>query len=117
IVRLFFQNGLTGVSVFHIFTLGNCPYVQEDCEGIFRAKSMFIEANVRKATNEGRADYLPIFLSETPLLFRKGIIPLDVAMVQVSKPDRHGYCSLGTSVDCTRAALQCAKVVIGQINK
>ncbi|CAM9293651.1 unnamed protein product [Choristocarpus tenellus] len=78
---------------------------------------MFLGANVRQATHEGRADYLPIFLSETPLLFRRGIIPLDVAMVQVSPPDRHGYCSLGTSVDCTRAALQCAKVVIGQVNK
>ncbi|CAM9750975.1 unnamed protein product [Discosporangium mesarthrocarpum] len=118
------ENGLKDIAVYHLHTEGACPYVDEDCDGVFRVKSMFIGANVRKATHEGRADYLPIFLSETPLLFRNGIIPLDTAIVQatcfpnqVSPPDRHGFCSLGTSVDCTRAALQCAKVVIGQINR
>lgn len=66
---------------------------------------------------QGRADYTPIFLSEIPLLFRRNLLPLDVALVQVSPPDKHGFCSLGTSVDITRAALQTAKFVIGQVNQ
>ncbi|CAM9181307.1 unnamed protein product, partial [Phaeothamnion confervicola] len=106
------QCGLQDVSLYHLHTEGPCPYVEEDCEGVFRAKSMFMGANVRKATQEGRADYIPMFLSETPMLFRNNIVPLDVALVQVSPPDKHGYCSLGTSVDCTRAALQCARTVV-----
>jgi acyl-CoA hydrolase len=111
------DKGLQDVSVYHLHTEGVCPYVEEDCQGIFRAKSLFIGANVRAATQEGRADYIPMFLSETGMCFRKGVIPLDVALVQVSPPDKHGYCSLGTSVDCTRAALQCAGTLIGQINR
>ncbi|KAG5183738.1 acetyl-CoA hydrolase/transferase C-terminal domain-containing protein [Tribonema minus] len=108
---------LEGCEVYHLHTEGECPYVAEDCEGIFHTKSFFLGANVRKATQEGRADYVPIFLSETPLVFRKGVIPLDVAIVQVSPPDKHGFCSLGTSVDCTRAALQTARTVIAMVNK
>jgi 4-hydroxybutyrate CoA-transferase len=77
---------------------------------------MFVGANVRPAVEAGLADYIPVFLSEVPNLFRKGIMPLDVAMVQVSPPDRHGYCSLGVSVDVSRAAVQSAKHVIAQVN-
>ena len=66
--------------------------------------------------NDGRADYVPIFLSEIPQLFRRNILPLDVALVQVSPPDKHGYCSLGTSVDCAAAAVKTAKHVIAQVN-
>src|SRR5699024_3338935 len=72
--------------------------------------------NVRKAVNEGSADYLPIFLSEVPGLFREDILPVDMALVQVSPPDKHGYCSLGVSVDVSRAALQCAKKAIALVN-
>ena len=74
---------------------------------------MFIGANCRDAVNEGRADYMPIFLSDIPLLFRRNIIELDVALIQVTPPDKHGFCSLGGGVDCTRSALQNAKYIIG----
>ncbi|HEY6106699.1 MAG TPA: acetyl-CoA hydrolase/transferase C-terminal domain-containing protein, partial [Anaeromyxobacteraceae bacterium] len=77
---------------------------------------LFVGPNVRQAVQDGRADYLPVFLSEVPRLFRAGILPLDVALVQVSPPDRHGFCSLGVSVDVTRAAVQMAKTVIAQVN-
>ncbi len=82
----------------------------------FRINSLFVSKNVREAVNEGRGDYIPIFLSEVPGLFIKKILPLDVAMVQVSKPDRHGYCSLGVSVDAALAAVKSAKHVIAQVN-
>ena len=81
--------------------------------GIFRSNSLFIGANCRKAVNEGRADFTPIFLSEIPLLFQRKIIDIDVALIQVSSPDKHGFCTLGPSVDCTRAAIQNAKYIIG----
>ena len=83
--------------------------------GIFRSSSFFIGANCREAVNTGRADFVPIFLSEIPLLFRRRVINLDVALIQVSPPDNHGFCTLGPSVDCTRAALQNAKYIIGLI--
>lgn len=82
----------------------------------FRINSLFVSQNVREAVNEGRADYVPVFLSEIPQLFRKGILAIDVAIVHVSPPDKHGYCSLGTSVDCALAAVKTAKQVIAQIN-
>jgi acyl-CoA hydrolase len=107
---------LDGIEFIHLHTEGVAPQVQSEAQGRFRDSSMFIGANVRKAVQEGRADYIPIFLSETPLLFRRGILPLDVALVQVSPPDKHGYCSLGVSVDCSRAAIQTAKLVIAQVN-
>lgn len=82
----------------------------------FRINSLFVSPNIREAVNEGRADYVPIFLSEIPQLFRRGILPIDVALVHVSPPDKHGYCSLGTSVDCALAAVRTAKYVIAQVN-
>jgi len=78
--------------------------------------ALFVGPNVRRAVEEGRADYLPVFLSEVPRLFRAGILPLDVALVHVSPPDRHGFCSLGVSVDVSRAAVQTARAVIAQVN-
>eukprot|EP00612_Vaucheria_litorea_P000242 CAMPEP_0171454938 /NCGR_PEP_ID=MMETSP0945-20130129/2031_1 /TAXON_ID=109269 /ORGANISM="Vaucheria litorea, Strain CCMP2940" /LENGTH=424 /DNA_ID=CAMNT_0011980075 /DNA_START=77 /DNA_END=1348 /DNA_ORIENTATION=- len=110
------KNKLEGCSVYHLRTEGYCPYEPKEFKDIFRIKSLFLGSNVREATNEGRADYIPIFISETPNLFLNGIIPLDIALVQVSPPDKHGFCSLGTSIDCTRAALQTSNLVIGQIN-
>lgn len=107
---------LNGIEFIHLHTEGVAPQIQPNALGHFRDSSMFIGGNVRKAVQEGRADYIPIFLSETPLLFRRGILPLDVALAQVSPPDKHGYCSLGVSVDCSRAAVQTAKLVIAQVN-
>jgi len=84
--------------------------------GIFRTNSFYVsDPNVRQAIKEGRGDFIPIFLSEIPLLFRRGIINLDVAMISLSPPDSHGFCSLGPNVDCTRSAVQNAKYIIGKI--
>ncbi len=107
---------LDNLEFVHLHTEGPAPQVSPDLHGKFRDSSLFIGTNVRKAVQEGRADYIPVFLSETPLLFRRGILPLDVALVQVSPPDRHGYCTLGVSVDCSLAAVETAKLVIAQIN-
>lgn len=107
---------LRDVEVVHIHTEGPAPYASPAVAGSFRTNAMFIGANVREAVAEGMADYIPVFLSEVPGLFRKGILPLDVALVQVSPPDRHGFCSLGVSVDVARAAVQMAKHVIAQLN-
>ncbi|XP_064099010.1 4-hydroxybutyrate coenzyme A transferase-like [Macrobrachium nipponense] len=107
---------LKDVTVCHIHTEGPALYAQPDCEGIFRANSFFIGSNCRKTVNDGRGDFVPIFLSEIPILFHREIIKIDVALVQVSPPDKHGFCSLGTSVDCARAAVQNAKYIIGQVN-
>ena len=82
----------------------------------FRMNSMFVSASIREAVADGRADYIPVFLSEIPELFKRGILPIDVAMVQVSPPDEHGYCSLGVSVDVARSAVNTARHVIAQVN-
>jgi acyl-CoA hydrolase len=82
----------------------------------FYVNSLFVSASIRDSVNEGRADYVPVFLSEIPELFKRNILPLDVAIVQVSPPDRHGYCSLGLSVDVARSAVNTAKYVIAQVN-
>jgi len=82
----------------------------------FRLNSLFVSQNVREAVNAGRGDYVPIFLSEIPILFQRGILPIDVAMVHVSPPDKHGFCSLGVSVDIAISAVKNAKTVIAQVN-
>jgi acyl-CoA hydrolase len=87
-----------------------------DLEGHFFINSLFVSESNRKAVNTKMGDYVPVFLSEIPLLFTRNILPLDVAIVQVSPPDKHGYCSLGTSVDIARAAVDTAKIVIAQVN-
>ncbi|SMO45402.1 acetyl-CoA hydrolase/transferase family protein [Gracilimonas mengyeensis] len=107
---------LKNVELIHLHTEGPAPYADEKYRDSFFVNAMFVGANVRKAVNEGRGDYIPIFLSETPRLFRNGILPLDVALVNVSPPDMHGYCSLGVSVDNAAAAVQSAKHVIAQVN-
>ena len=104
------------VEVVHLHTEGNAPYAAPELSKSFRVNTVFVGANVREAVQQGRADYLPAFLSEVPQLFRGGLLPLDVALVQVSPPDRHGFCSLGVSVDVTRAAVQTARTVIAQVN-
>lgn len=108
---------LENVSIYHLHTEATAAYVNPEYKGIFEVFSLFIGSNVRKAIWEGRANFIPCFLSEVPILFRKGTIPLDVALIQVSAPDRHGFCSLGVSVESTRAAMQTAKHVIAQVNE
>lgn len=104
------------VEVVSIHTEGPAPYAAPELAKSFRVNALFAGSNVRDAVNEGRADYMPVFLSEIPQLFRAGVLPLDVVLIQVSPPDRHGCCSLGVSVDVARAAVQVAKTVIAQVN-
>ena len=107
---------LENVNIVHLHTEATAPYLKPELEHAFKLDSFFVGANARKATQQGMADYVPIFLSEVPKLFRQGYLDLDVAMVQVSPPDKHGYVSLGASVDASLAAVQCAKKVIAQVN-
>lgn len=107
---------LRDVEIVQLHTEGDAPYIQEEYAGSFHTNALFVGANVRRAVAHGEADYIPVFLSEVPSLFRRGILALDVAMVQVSPPDQHGFCSLGISVDASRAAVTTAKHVIAQIN-
>jgi 4-hydroxybutyrate CoA-transferase len=107
---------LEDVEVIHLLTMGTAAYSGPEMEGHFRHNAVFIGANVRKAVNEGRADFTPIFLSEIPGLFYRGILPIDVALIHVSPPDEHGFCSLGVGADCTKPATEVAKVIIAQVN-
>ncbi len=109
-------NELQDVEVLHIHTEGKTDYAKAAYQNSFTTNAFFIGANLRPYLTEGNADYIPVFLSEIPLLFRRKIKPIDVALIQVSPPDKHGFCSLGTSVDITLAALQSATYVIAQIN-
>ncbi|MBU1671356.1 MAG: GNAT family N-acetyltransferase [Actinobacteria bacterium] len=102
--------------VFQVWTLGVAPYAEEKFLSNFRHNSFFIGDNTRQAVNEGLADYTPVFLSEVPDLFRRGLVPIDVALIQASPPDRNGYMSLGVSVDITKAAVEVADRVICQVN-
>lgn len=102
--------------IVHILTLGEAPYAAEGLERQFRHLAFFIGPNVRKAVQEGRADFMPVFLSEIPELIRTRRIRIDAALIQVSPPDRHGYCSLGVSVDVVRAAVDTAPFVLAQVN-
>lgn len=104
------------VHIHHLHTEGPAPYSGAEFEGIFQLESFFVGHNVRKDTQAGYADYIPIFLNETQKLIRDGVIPVQVAMVQVSPPNKHGWVSLGTSVDATLAAVENAEIVIGVIN-
>jgi acyl-CoA hydrolase len=107
---------LQDVEIVHLHTEGPAPYAAPEMRESFRVNALFVGANVRDAINSGESSYIPVFLSETSNLFRRGILPLDVALIQVSPPDNHGFCSLGVSVDCSRAAVQAAKFVIAQVN-
>lgn len=107
---------LRNVEVIHLHTEGAAPYATADYVQSFRANALFVGENLRAAVTAGRADYIPVFLSEIPRLFRKGVLPIDVALIQVSPPDRHGYCSLGVSVDVSLAAVQTARLVVAQVN-
>jgi acyl-CoA hydrolase/RimJ/RimL family protein N-acetyltransferase len=102
--------------VVHLLTLGPAPYVRPELRGCFRHTAFFIGPNVRDAVREGRADYMPVFLSEIPELIRSRRVRIDVALVQVSPPDARGYVSLGVSVDVVRAAVDTAELVIAEVN-
>lgn len=107
---------LRGVEVVHLHTEGAAPHASPEFAASFRINGLFLGGTVRDAVARGDADYMPVFLSEIPALFRSGALPLDVALIHVSPPDRHGFCSLGVSVDVTRAAVQAARHVIAQVN-
>jgi len=107
---------LYGVEIVHIMTMGCAPYVSAVMDGHFRHNAMFIGANVRAAVNEGRADYTPVNLSEIEDLFESGRMPIDVALIEVSPPDQHGFCSFGVGVDTTLTAARCARHVVAQVN-
>jgi len=99
-----------------MMTMGAAPYVAPEMEGHFRHNAMFIGGNVREAINDGRADYTPIYLSEIEGLFESGAMPIDVALLELSPPDSHGFCSFGVGVDTSLTAAKCARYVVAQIN-
>ncbi len=107
---------LYDVEIVHMMTMGCAPYVAPEMAGHFRHNAMFIGGNVRQAVNDGRADYTPIYLSEIEALFESGAMPLDVALIEVSPPDSHGFCSFGVGVDTTLTAAKCARYVVAQVN-
>jgi acyl-CoA hydrolase len=107
---------LRDVELVSITLHGDMEIVKPGYSDSFRMNSMFVSASIREAVADGRADYIPVFLSEIPELFKRGILPIDVAIVQVSPPDGHGYCSLGVSVDVARSAVNTARHVIAQVN-
>ena len=102
--------------VFQVWTLGVAPYTDEKFKHNFRHNSFFIGKNTRTAVNEGMADYTPISLSQIPDLLRRKLVPVDVALIQTSPPDKNGYMSLGVSVDITKAAVENASKIIVQVN-
>jgi len=104
------------IRLHHIHLEGKAPIYEPDFEPYFRGNTMFIGSIARNAVQNGRADFIPIFLSEIPILYRTGKIPIDVAFIHVSPPDHHGYCSLGVSVCEARSAVEMADVVIAQVN-
>jgi acyl-CoA hydrolase len=108
---------LKNVSIYSLHTEHDAPYAEKGFEESFNVKPFFVGHNIRENIQSNRGSYIPVFLSEAPLLFSKGIIPLDVALITVSPPDQHGCCSLGVSVDASLAAVQNAKIVIAQINR
>ncbi|HPJ85107.1 MAG TPA: acetyl-CoA hydrolase, partial [Methanothrix sp.] len=103
--------------VIHVWSLGIAPYADEKLAENFRLDSFFVGDSTRDAVNRGAADYTPIFLSQVPDLFRREITPIDVALIQTSPPDKHGYMSLGVSVDIVKAAVEMAPLVIAQVNR
>lgn len=104
------------VELIHLLTYGTSPYCAPDMAEHFRHNALFVGGNVRNAVNDGRADYTPIFLSEVEALFESGEMPIDVAFIQVSPPDSHGYCSFGVGVECTLTAAKYAHRVVAQVN-
>jgi acyl-CoA hydrolase len=107
---------LTKVELVSITNMGDLDFCKPEFSGHFFFNSLFVSANTRDVVNSDNGDYVPVFLSQIPQLFKKNILPIDVALIQVSPPDKHGYCSLGTSVDIAKAAVDTAKIIIAQVN-
>ena len=110
------KDELENVSLYHILIVGDLPYAKPGMEKHFQHKAFFIGANTREAVNDGRAEFIPIFLSEVPLLFKHGHIKTDVALIHLSQPDEHGFCSYGVDVGTIKTAAEKSKIIIGQIN-
>jgi acetyl-CoA hydrolase len=110
------KDELEDVSLYHILIVGDLPYTKPGMEKHFQHKAFFIGANTREAVNDGRAEFIPIFLSEVPLLFKHGHIKTDVALIHLSTPDEHGFCSYGVDVGTIKTAAEKSKIIIGQIN-
>lgn len=110
------RTDLEDVTLYHLHLEGEAPWTAPGLQGRFRSVSLFTGPSLRDPVNAGRADYVPIFLSDVPGLFRSGRVRLDAALVQLSPPDRHGYCSLGTSVDAARAAVDSAAMIVAEVN-
>jgi acetyl-CoA hydrolase len=108
---------LHDVEVTHLLTFGAADHVDPKYAGSFRHRALFTGPNVRQAVNEGRADFVPVFLSEIPGLIRSRAIPVDVAFIQISPPDEHGFCSYGVGVECTKAASESAREVVALVNR
>jgi len=108
---------LRDVELTHILTFAEAPYAEPAYERSFRVNALFIGPNVRPAVQAGRADFTPIFLSEIPDLFRNGTLPLDVALISLSPPDEHGFCSFGVEVGTTKPAAESARMVIAEVNR
>lgn len=108
---------LKDVEIVSIHTEGPAPYLAAEYEDSFKVNTFFVGSNIRKAVADGRANYIPAFLSEIPRMLKSGLMPIDVALVQVSPPDKHGYCSIGVSVDVSNTAIDTARHVIAQVNK
>lgn len=111
------RRDLTDIRLYHMHTAGPAPFVEPECQGRITSVSLFTGPPVRKAIQSGYADFIPVFLSDIPDLFRSGLIRLDAALLHLSPPDRQGYCSLGTSVDVARAAADCAPLLIAEVNR
>ena len=107
---------LRDVEIVQVLTIGTSEYTAPELQGHLRVNTLFISDNVRKAVNEGRADFTPCFLSEIPGLFKNGHLPLDAALIHVSLPDEHGFCSFGVEVGVTKTAAASAKIVIAEVN-
>ena len=110
------RGDVEGVTLYHLHTSGPAPFAEAGAAGRMRSVSFFVGPALRRPIAEGRADFLPIFLSQIPGLFSSRRIPLDVALLQLSPPDRHGLCTLGTSVDAARAAADHARLIVAEIN-
>lgn len=111
------RTDLEDVTTYHLHLEGRVAIAEPGLEGRFRPMSLFTGASLRQAVNDGRADFTPVFLSDVPLLFSSRRIPLDAALLQLSPPDKHGYCTLGTSADAAVAAARTAKILIAEINE
>lgn len=111
------RTDVENVSLYHLHITGEAPFATPEMRERFRSVSLFASASVRETISSGQADFIPIFLSDIPGLFKNREIPLDVAVVQLSLPDRHGYCSLGVSIDAARSAVDTAPIVLAEINE